>query len=62
VAADVVKGADLLVLAFDHDHRRLGGVDLLREIAADTRYFLHAADIQPRAFEDGLTFEFIELR
>ena len=60
--ADVVEGADLLVLALHHDHRRLGRVDLLGEVAADARQFLDAGDVEPGPLEDGLAFEFVELR
>ena len=62
MTADVVEGADLLVLALHHDDRRLGGVDLLGEVAADARQLLDAGDVEPGALEDGLAFEFVELR
>src|SRR5215218_6935827 len=61
VTADVVEGADLLVLTADHDHRRSGRVDLLGEVATDARQFLDAGDVEPGPFEDGLAFEFVEL-
>jgi hypothetical protein len=62
MTADVVEGADLLVSALHHDHRRLGGVDLLGEVATDPRDLLHPANVQPRTFEDRLTLKLIELR
>jgi hypothetical protein len=62
VPADVVEGADLLVLTLHDDHRRPCGVDLLGEIASDARQFLDAGDVEPGAFEDRLAFELVELR
>jgi hypothetical protein len=61
VSAHVVEGADLLVSAFDHDHRSADDLDLLGEIAADSRQLLHPGDVEPGPFEDRLTLEFVEL-
>ena len=61
VPADVVEGPNLLVSAFDQDHRGADDLDLLGQIAADARQFLHAGDIEPGPFEDRFAFEFVKL-
>jgi hypothetical protein len=61
VPTDIVERPNPLVSAFDQDHRRADDFDLLGEIAADARQFLHPGDIEPGPFEDRFAFEFVEL-
>jgi hypothetical protein len=61
VPADIVESPNLFVSALDQDHRSADDFDLLGQIAADARQFLHAGDIEPGPFEDRFAFEFIKL-
>src|SRR5262249_53101855 len=62
VAADVVERAHLAVETTHDDDRRLGDRELLGEVAAVARQLLHPPDVQPRALEDRLALEVVELR
>ena len=61
VAADVVERADLAVHVAHDDDRRVGDRELLGEVAALPRELLDPADVQPRALEDRLALELVEL-
>ena len=61
VPADVVERLDLAVGGAHHDDRRVGDLQLLGEVAALARKLLDAADVQPRALEDRLALELVEL-
>src|SRR5262245_2748572 len=61
VAADVVEGADPVVLAPGDDQRGLRDRELLGEEAAPSPELLDPTDVQPDPLEDGLALELEEL-
>jgi hypothetical protein len=62
VAADVVERTNLVVEPAHDDDRRSCRIDLAGEVAALARELLDATDVQPRAPEDRLALELVELR
>ncbi len=61
VAADVVEGPDLTLHVAHHDHRGLGDLDLLGEVAPGPRQEIDPPHVQPGALEDRLHLELVEL-
>src|SRR5262249_3641293 len=62
MAADVVEGADLAVHIASDEERGPSGRQLLGEISAVARQVVDTTDVQPRAPEDGIALELVELR
>src|SRR5262249_16734528 len=58
VTAHVVKGPDLSLLVADNDDRRVGGCDVLREVAPDARKPFDPTDVEPCALEDRVLLAF----
>src|SRR5262249_50037776 len=61
VPARVVEGVDRTLHVTSHDDGGPGGWQLLGEVGPVARELLHTPDVQPRALEDRLALELVEL-